>query len=130
MEPKRWNEIPWRAVPLDPPTLNEQIESPNPIIRSAEVFRFSLLRLEFWISPTGHIRAWLRLNLFILAVVGIPAVTIAPLIVWLLSEIAAAIALALQIVEGLALIALYSLLLFVGLQVFRSIRKKTSPIRA
>ncbi len=56
--------------------------------RSAEVMRYSILSLEFWLSPLGRLREWVRLNGKVSAVLLIPTLLILPLITWVLAQIA------------------------------------------
>jgi len=54
--------------------------------RCAAVFRYSVLRLEFWTSPGGGLRNWLRLNVGFALLIGIPAVVLVPIISILLGQ--------------------------------------------
>jgi hypothetical protein len=59
-----------------------------PLQRGAEVIRFSGRSLEHWISPTGKIRTWLKLNLIVAAIIAIPVCLVMPLLNKLLAELA------------------------------------------
>lgn len=76
----------WRQVPLAAPEIDPQLENLSAVERIAEVLRYKLLHLEFAISGGGGIRAWLRLNLLIAAVLAIPAVVVVPIVTWLLGS--------------------------------------------
>jgi hypothetical protein len=56
--------------------------------RSAEVFRYSILSIEWWLSPQGTLREWLRLNGKISSVLLIPALLVVPLVTFILWQIA------------------------------------------
>lgn len=42
--------------------------------------RYSILSLEFWLSPLGRLREWVRLNSKLSAILLIPAVLVLPLV--------------------------------------------------
>lgn len=70
-----------------PATASDLTELP-PIQRGAEVMRFTGTRLEFWLSPTGELRRWLRFNLRVASIIAIPVFIIMPLLNKLLEELA------------------------------------------
>ncbi len=78
----------WHPKPIDPPTPDPGIEEMSGPQRSAEVMRYSILSLEFWLSPLGRLREWIRLNGKVSAVLLIPALLILPLITWILAQVA------------------------------------------
>ena len=46
--------------------------------RGAEVLGWSLARFEYWLSASGWLRAWLRLNLFLSVLLMIAGVLLMP----------------------------------------------------
>ena len=50
------------------------------IERAAEVTRFTTAQFEFWLSPLGNLREFLRLNFRMAIVIAAPALLIAPFI--------------------------------------------------
>lgn len=54
--------------------------------RSAEVMRYMFNRLEYWISPKGTLREFLKLNLRLALAFAIPAVLVAPLVTLALEQ--------------------------------------------
>jgi len=78
----------WQPKPINPPKPDPEVEHLTGPQRSAEVMRYSILSLEFWLSPLGRLREWTRLNGKACAVLLIPAVLIVPLITWIISQIA------------------------------------------
>lgn len=50
----------WQPKPIDPPKPDPQVEHLTGPQRSAEVMRYSILSLEFWLSPLGRLREWAR----------------------------------------------------------------------
>jgi hypothetical protein len=78
----------WRPKPIDPPQPDPNVPNMNGPQRSAEVIRYSILSLEFWLSPLGKLREWVRLNSKLSAVLLIPALLVLPLIVFIFTQIA------------------------------------------
>lgn len=76
----------WHPQPIAKPLITVQFDQLDHLQRTAEVFHYSLRRLEWWISPNGTLREWLRFNLMVAAVLGIPALLIVPLITYLLEQ--------------------------------------------
>jgi len=56
--------------------------------RSAEVIRYSILSVEYWLSPLGRLREWFRLNSTLSMWLLIPSVLVLPLITWILYLVA------------------------------------------
>ncbi len=54
--------------------------------RCAEVLRYALLRLEFWISPRGWLREWIRINVGFALFIGIPAILLLPIVSFVLGQ--------------------------------------------
>lgn len=78
----------WHPKPIDPPKPDPDIENLTGPQRSAEVMRYSILSIEFWLSPLGRLREWVRLNGKASAVLLIPALLIVPLITFIVGQIA------------------------------------------
>lgn len=53
----------WDPRPLAPPETSTALDSENPVVRSAEVCRYTAKRAEFSVSPDGVLREWARLVL-------------------------------------------------------------------
>lgn len=53
----------WDPRPLAPPETSEVLDSENPVVRSAEVCRYSAGRAEYAVSSDGVLREWARLVL-------------------------------------------------------------------
>lgn len=73
---------------LHPPTVDPEFNHLSGLSRAAECLRYVLLRWEFWASPSGDMRNWLRENTRIGALLLIPAILVMPvigLILWQLS---------------------------------------------
>ncbi len=69
---------------IRPPIIDSDLEKLNGLERATEVLRYMILALEWWLSPNGRLREWLRLNGSISAVLLIPAVLVAPLVTLIL----------------------------------------------
>jgi len=106
----------WHPQALIFPEIDPHLLSLHPLVRTAEVLRFSLFRCEHWLSPNGFLREWLRLNLLLAALVAVTGLILSPLVTLLLVEIDKWIQLVLDIVLGLVSIAA---LVIVGLLLIR-----------
>ena len=73
-------------VALTRPQVERELVVLSPVERAAEVLRFSLARLEFWLSPGGSLRACLRLGLWTWCVLSIVSVLVAPVVTSLLNQ--------------------------------------------
>src|SRR5436190_200688 len=74
----------WDPTPLPPPQVDPGLAHFTALERSAEVFRYGLNRLEYWISPKGWLRQWLLLNIRMALLLAIPSVLVVPLITFAL----------------------------------------------
>ena len=75
-----------QPVAVAPPKVDPQIEALGSIERAGETLRYSILRAEHWLSPRGMLREYLRLNLKLALLLGIPAVVLTPVITLLLTS--------------------------------------------
>lgn len=123
---RSWREIiqrHWSPRKIDPPTVDPDLEKLNGPQRTAEVLRYTILSLEWWLSPNGRLREWLKLNGKISSILLIPAVLLAPLITFLLWQGAIWIALLVQIAGGLIVLPLAILLAAICIAVVVSLFK-------
>ncbi len=70
----------WNPQPLQKPSVNPDLPLMPGGRRTAEVARFTLLRFEYWIAPTGWLREWLRFILRVFLLVSLPTFSIGPLV--------------------------------------------------
>jgi hypothetical protein len=70
----------WNPQPVNPPEVDPEIEDRDPLTRSAESIRYSILSIEFWISPKGQVREWLRNNTRLAVLLAIPVFLVLPII--------------------------------------------------
>ncbi len=75
-----------QPVALNVPQVERGLVLLSPVERAAEVIRYSVARLEFWLSPGGSLRACLRLGLRISCVLSIFSVLVAPVVTSLLTQ--------------------------------------------
>ena len=104
----------WEPRQLEEPQVDPDLRHLNQIQRSAEVLRYSILRTEYWISPRGTLREWLRLNVAVAIVLGIPSLLIVPVVTYLINEFVTWSDLLMKIATNLAVLP-GALLLAVGL---------------
>lgn len=77
----------WSPREIARPRVEPDLSRLGPVERSAEVIRYSLCRAEYWISPNGWLREWFRINLWAAVVLGIPAILVAPISSYLLTQV-------------------------------------------
>ena len=79
----------WLALrePLPPPAINPELEMLSAIPRSAECLRHFVLSIEYWISPNGRLRQWVKLNVLVASWLVVPAVVLMPVISLVLHEV-------------------------------------------
>lgn len=99
----------WKPRGIEKPQVTRQITHLHPIERSAEVLRYSILRAEWWISPTGRLRQWLRLNLLVSLYLSIPALLIVPVVTYFLNSFVTWTILLVQIGKNLLLVPLLAI---------------------
>lgn len=74
-------------MPLSRPRASEEVTSPDPLRRSAAVFTHTVLRTEYWLSPNGLLREWLRRWLLLAVLTCVPVFLFSPLIALLLEHL-------------------------------------------
>lgn len=66
--------------PLQPPTIDPRLTELNTVVRSAECLLHFVLSIEYWLSPNGRLRLWLKINFCLCAWLFVPAITLMPII--------------------------------------------------
>ena len=66
--------------PITRPVVDPAILELAALQRSIQVILYWLARIEHWLSPTGWLRAWIRLNLWVAVVLAACAFTVVPAI--------------------------------------------------
>jgi hypothetical protein len=101
----------WEPKPLPPPRVDHELAGFNAVERSAEVFRYNFHRAEYWVSPGGWLREWIRLNLRLAFLLAIPTLLVAPLVNHALAQVNAWITLLTTTTSALVLFPLSALLI-------------------
>lgn len=78
----------WRPAPISQPRVDPDLSNLDGSQRAAEVIRYSLLTLEFWLSPLGRLREWIRLNGKACAILTVPTLFIMPLVIVIINQVA------------------------------------------
>ena len=77
----------WNPTPPQQPTVNRELARLPAAQRIAEVFRYTVLCFEFWVSPGGGLREWARFNCAAALFIGLPALIVVPIITLLLNQL-------------------------------------------
>lgn len=123
---RSWREIirrHWSPTKIHPPTVDPDLEKLNGPQRTAEVLRYTILSLEWWLSPNGRLREWLKLQGKISSILLIPAVLVIPLVTFIIWQGAIWVALLVQIAGGLIVLPLAILLAGICIAVVVSLIK-------
>ena len=67
------------VYPLTEPIVDRRISRRHWLERSTEVFAYSIKSLEYALSPSGRLRQFIKLNLLLLCIIGIPLLIFLPL---------------------------------------------------
>jgi len=78
----------WNPKLIQPPKADPELPRLSAVLRTAEVLRYCIRRVEYWLSPRGGLREWFRLNVWLAIALLIPALLVAPIASYLISEIA------------------------------------------
>jgi len=113
----------WNPKPIDPPKVDPEIESLDPLQRSAESIRYSILSTEFWLSPNGQVREWLRHNGRLAVWLAVPAFLVVPIITWILIQLSSWLRLMVSISGKLIILPILALIaVVVFLVIYQIIR--------
>ena len=99
------HELGWSPRCLSPPRVDAALTELHPVVRSAEVVRYSLAKFEYWISPGGQVREVLRLSSLLAALLGIPVLMVMPFVTLILTQVLIGLDLIVKILINLACIA-------------------------
>ncbi|MCB1234163.1 MAG: hypothetical protein KDM91_03745 [Verrucomicrobiae bacterium] len=78
----------WKQEPIERPVPDLELTPDSWVERGAEVIGWWLARLEYWLSESGWLRAWLRLNLLVSIVLTIAGVLLLPPVAQVLEQVA------------------------------------------
>ena len=90
--------------------IDPDFEQLDPIQRSAESIRYSILSFEYWISKGGQVREWLRHNSRLATWLAIPTLLILPLVGMMLAQAGAIVAALIGIAGGVIILPVLALL--------------------
>ena len=68
----------WSPQPLARPAVDPDLPRMEWPARVAEVLVYSGKRFEFWVSPSGFLREWVKLNIWVAVVLSVAAVLVVP----------------------------------------------------
>jgi len=77
----------WQLKPVMAPSVDPEFPHMDSITRATESWRYSILSLEFWLSPSGFIREWIRQVVRFALFLGAPVLLVVPLVTFLLASL-------------------------------------------
>ena len=80
--------FPTNHVPLEKPSIDKNFKNLSHIERVTESLRYNVHCLEYSISPKGGLRHWIKINIALLILFGIPVMIFMPLITYLIGGVA------------------------------------------
>ena len=92
----------WSPRGLTKPEVDPALTELHPVVRAAEVLRYSIAKLEYWISPEGHLREATRLTAFATALLAVPGLMLAPIVTLCLVQVSGWLDLIIKILLNLA----------------------------
>jgi hypothetical protein len=113
----------WEPKPIDPPKPDPEIEKMSGPQRSAEVIRYSILSVEYSLSPFGRLREWIRLNSKLSMILLIPALLVLPLITWIIYLVAGWVAMLVGLAGNLIVLPIAVLIAVVCFRVVTCVLK-------
>ena len=118
----------WNPKELPRPAVDPALSEFTAVERSAEVIRHTVSSFEYWLSPKGALREWIRFNCRIAAFLAVPALLVVPLVTFALRQIHTWIKLIADTTSNLILFPLSALmvvgLIWALLQLTRSISRR------
>lgn len=100
----------WQPKPLPEPVVDSELPHLNGIERAAEVIRFILTTLEHWLSPSGRLREFVKMNARLAIAIAVPVVIVAPLVTLALEQLKGWVALLTSTMSSFVLFPLSVLL--------------------
>ena len=89
----------------------------NGLQRTSEAFRYFMLSLEFWMSPDGHVREWVKTNTRLAAFMAAPTVLLFPVVTVALWELSSSINALTTIASKLVFLPVLALLALVSITI-------------
>ncbi len=100
----------WHPKALPEPVVDKDLPHLNGIERAAEVIRFILTTLEHWLSPSGRLREFIKMNARLAIAIAVPVVIVAPLVTLALEQLKVWVALLTSTMSSFVLFPLSVLL--------------------
>jgi len=141
---KSFNELPdykdlqclWKQERIEKPTPDLELTPDSWMERGAEVVGWWIARLEFWLSESGWLRAWLRFNLIVSIVLASAGLLLLPPVTRVLEQLARSshwvgeiFGDVFTLVTGLPPVAITLGVLYLGYVAYRRFRRKRLPQR-
>lgn len=121
----------WKQEPVEQPTPDLELTGDSWVERGAEVLGWWLSRLEYWLSRSGWLRAWLRLNLLVSIVLTTAGVLMLPPVTRTLEQLAMSshwlgsiVGNIVAVLTGLPPAAISIGVLYLGYVLFRRLRRR------
>ena len=121
----------WKQEPIERPTPDLELTPDSWVERGAEVIGWWLARLEFWLSESGWLRAWLRLNLVVSIALASAGLLLLPPVTRVLEEVARSshwlgeiFGELVAVITGLPPVAVTLGVLYLGFVLFRRFRRR------
>lgn len=105
--------FPATPIPLNKPKIDNDFNDLPAIERVTEALLYNFLSIEYSISPKGGLRQWIKINLSLLLLFGIPILIFVPLVTYLMGGFANISGL-LENTTQLLLMAAQNVLKFIG----------------
>lgn len=125
-KPNLRSDIAWNPTPIDKPAVHRSLPHLPWPQRVGGVLTYSMARMEYWISPSGILREWLRLVVKISLYLAIPAFLLVPIITLLLMEAVsfteAISQIAVNVLRTLAAIFVAGVICFIALALVNQVR--------
>ncbi len=121
----------WKRKPVDPPAPDLELTPDSWVERGGEVIGWWIARLEYWLSESGWLRAWLRLTLFLAIVLASAGFLLLPPAAQVLEQlakssywVAASLAEIFAIVTALPPVVISIGVLYLGFVLLRRFRRR------
>lgn len=85
-EADRSMSVKLQPTAIHPPRVDPMLTRLDHLPRAAEVLRYTVQRMEHWLSPQGLLREWFRRNLRLALAVTLPLLLFAPAMTLLLTH--------------------------------------------
>src|SRR5438067_692407 len=80
-------ETTWQPRPVSAPRVDPEFMEMNGLNRATECWRFNILSLEYWLSPSGVLRQFICLVIWLALLLLTPVLLIFPLITFILATL-------------------------------------------